>query len=215
MAVSDEQRRRHEEIVRRGYDSISHSYRPDDAARTDQPEGAAAYRTWARELASLLNPGATILDLGCGAGIPATKALADAGFDVRGVDFSEVQITRARSLVPNAVFECADMVSWDVEDGSFDAVVSFYALIHLSIEDQYRLISRVARWLTPHGYFLAIVGHEASSGTGEFFGAPMYWEQADEATYLERMNEIGFTPEWHRYIPEGGSGHTLVLACRH
>jgi hypothetical protein len=83
------------------------------------------------------------------------------------------------------------MVSWDVEDGSFDAVVSFYALIHLSIEDQYRLISCVARWLTLHGYFLAIVGHEAWSGTGKFFGAPMWWEQADEATYLEWMNEIG------------------------
>ena len=214
MAVDDKDQRQNKETVRRGYDTISHSYRSDDAARSDQPEGTAAYRTWVSELAPLLDPGGKVVDLGCGAGIPATKVLADAGFDVLGIDFSEVQIERARSLVPNAAFECADMASWDAEDSTIDAVVSLYALIHLPVEDQHHLISRVAHWLRPHGYFLAIVGHKAWSGTADFFGAPMYWEQTDEDTYLKWMNEVGLTPEWHRFIPEGDSGHTLVLASR-
>ena len=149
-------------------------------------------------------------------GIPATKALAlaDGGFDVLGIDFSEVQIGRARSLVPNAAFECADMVSWDAEDSTIDAVVSFYAFIHLPLEDQRNLITRISRWLRPNGYLLAIVGHEAWSGTAEFFGSPMYWEQAGEATYLKWMAEVGLAPQWHRFIPEVDSGHTLVLAKR-
>ena len=203
------------DIVRRGYDLISYSYRSDEAARSDQPEGSAAYRTWVAEFAVLLDPGAKVVDLGCGAGVPATKALADAGFDVLGIDFSEVQIERAHSLVPNATFECIDMVSWDADDSTIDAVVSFYALIHLPLEDQRNLITRISRWLRPYGYFLAIVGHKAWSGTAEFLGSPMYWEQTDEATYLKWMNEAGLAPQWHRFIPEGDSGHTLVLAKRH
>jgi cyclopropane fatty-acyl-phospholipid synthase-like methyltransferase len=200
MAATDKDQKHNKSLVRRGYDSISHLYRSENAARSDQPEGSAAYRTWVAELAVLLDPGAKIVDLGCGAGVPATKSLADAGFNVLGIDFSEVQIERARSLVPNAAFECADMASWDTEDSTVDAVVSFYALIHLPVEDQRNLITRISRWLRPQGYFLAI------------FGAPMYWEQTDEATYLKWMAEAGLTPEWHRFIPEGDSGHTLVLA---
>ena len=68
MAVGDKDQRQNKQIVRRGYDSISHSYRPDDAARSNQPEGTAAYRTWVTELTRLLDPGAKVVDLGCGAG---------------------------------------------------------------------------------------------------------------------------------------------------
>lgn len=38
-----------------------------------------------RELIVRLPPGASLLDLGCGAGVPGTERLAE-GFDVTGVD---------------------------------------------------------------------------------------------------------------------------------
>ncbi|MGP8063194.1 MAG: class I SAM-dependent methyltransferase [Acidimicrobiales bacterium] len=74
--------------------------RDDETLDRGEPEGTAGFRTWVDELASLLEPGARILDLDCGAGIPATKILADAGLEVLGIDISEVQIERARALVP-------------------------------------------------------------------------------------------------------------------
>jgi hypothetical protein len=40
----------------------------------------------------------------------------------------------------------------------------------------------------------------------------MFWDHADEATYLSWLADAGFLVFWCRYIPEGASGHTLVLA---
>jgi cyclopropane fatty-acyl-phospholipid synthase-like methyltransferase len=170
------------------------------------------YGVWADELGTLLRPGARVLDLGCGAGVPMTKLLADAGFDVMGVDIAEVQIERARRLVPNATFVRADLATWDSGPGSFDAVVCLYTLIHVPLQDQRDLLPRLHRWLTPGGFLLAIVGHERWTGVEEYMGAPMFWDHADEATYLSWLDDAGFAVLWHRYIPEGTSGHTLVLA---
>jgi len=40
----------------------------------------------------------------------------------------------------------------------------------------------------------------------------MFWDHADTQTYLTWLEQAGLLPQWHRFIPEGNSGHTLVLA---
>jgi hypothetical protein len=40
----------------------------------------------------------------------------------------------------------------------------------------------------------------------------MFWDHADTATYLRRLEAAGLARIWHRFVPEGDSGHTLVLA---
>ncbi|MDP9274568.1 MAG: class I SAM-dependent methyltransferase [Chloroflexota bacterium] len=164
------------------------------------------------DLAQLLGSRARVLDLGCGAGVPATKLLAEKNFDVLGVDISAVQIERARQLVPRANFEQADMATWEHEPGTFDAVVSFYALIHVPIQDQRNLLPKIRRWLHPGGYLLAIVGFERWTGIEDYLGAPMFWDHADRETYLGWLTEAALTPVWDRFVPEGSVGHTLVLA---
>ena len=208
-------RARQRELVRSGYNQVSRRYR-DDRGATDaeSEETVSNYATWITDVATLIRPGSRVLDLGCGAGVPATKLLVEAGFDVTGVDISEVQIERARSLVPGATFIHADMASWDAGASSFDAVVSFYALIHVPLDDQRELLPRVARWLAPDGYLLAIVGHERWTGVEEYLGAPMFWDHADASTYVSWLEAAGLAVQWQRYIPEGTSGHTLVLARR-
>jgi hypothetical protein len=42
----------------------------------------------------------------------------------------------------------------------------------------------------------------------------MFWDHADTGTYLRWLTAAGLRPIWDRYIPEGDSGHTLVLAQR-
>jgi cyclopropane fatty-acyl-phospholipid synthase-like methyltransferase len=208
-----EERAYQRDIVRRGYDAISLRYRPDDGtSNPDSAESTANYRGWIAELGSLLNNGARVLDLGCGAGVPAARILVDEGFSVTGVDVSEVQIARARALVPEAEFVVADMATWEPASGAFDAIVSLYALIHLPIADQQTLIPRLATWLAPGGSLLAIVGHTQWSGIEDYMGASMFWDHTDEATYLRWLEQAGFVVRWHRFVPEGASGHTLVLA---
>jgi hypothetical protein len=43
-------------------------------------------------------------------------------------------------------------------------------------------------------------------------GAPMFWDHADEATYVAWLEQAGFTVESRRFVPEGATGHTLLLA---
>ena len=72
----------------------------------------------------------------------------------------------------------------------------------------------MARWLTPGGHLLAIVGTERWSGVEEYLGAPMFWDHVDTATYLDWLADASVLPVWYRVIPEGSSSHTLVLARR-
>lgn len=206
-------RARQRDLVRRGYDAISHAYR-DDQGRSNPLSGedVTRYAGWVEELASLIPAGSRVLDLGCGAGVPGTKLLAEGGFEVVGVDISQVQTDRARRLVPGATFVTADMAAWDCESNSFDAVVSFYALIHLPLDDQPELLGRIRRWLRPDGMFLGIVGQDRWTGVQDYLGAPMFWDHADVATYLDWLKRAKLQPVWDRYVPEGEVGHVLVLA---
>lgn len=144
--------------------------------------------------------------------MPAARDLVSRGYQVTGVDISRVQITRARDLVPGATFVQADMAIWDAAPASFDAAISLYALIHVPLEDQHSLIPRLRRWLVDGGYLLAIVGAQRWTGTESYLGADMFWDHADTDTYLDWFTAAGLLPQWHRHIPEGDSGHTLLMA---
>jgi SAM-dependent methyltransferase len=118
--------------------------------------------------------------------VPVARYLANAGHHVTGVDISDVQIERARRLVPAGVFLRDDATRLQLPPDSFDAVVCLYALIHMPLAEQPSLIQRIATWLRPGGWLLATVGHSAWTGTEDnWLGgpAPMWWSHADAATY--------------------------------
>ena len=201
-------------LVRRGYDAISRAYRSDDGApHPSTAEDTGRYQGWAAELAGLLPARARVADLGCGAGVPGTRALAGHRLAVLGVDFSPVQLARARRLVPTARFVQADLAELQFRPASLDAITSFYALIHLPLADQQALLPRIRSWLRPGGYVLAITGAAWWTGTEEYLGAAMFWDHADTAAYLRWFREAGLAPQWQRYVPEGNSGHSLILAA--
>lgn len=62
---------------------------------------------------------------------------------------------------------------------------------------------------------MATVGHKAWTGhEDDWYGARMYWSHADEKTYLNRLQDIGFMIQQRQFLPEGDSGHVLLLAQR-
>jgi SAM-dependent methyltransferase len=197
-------------IVRKGYDKLSHAYRADDT-----PDDYENYAAWVAILAERLPERSPVLDVGCGCGLPATRLLARR-FDVTGVDISEVQISRAKRLVPSARFLHGDIAEQSFSADSFSAIVSFYAIIHMPIEEHRGLFKKFHRWLRPSGCFLATVGHDAWTGTDEAYlgvpGCKMCWSHADEATNLRWIEEAGLHVHWTRFVPEGDGGHTLVFA---
>jgi len=198
------------ELVRRGYDALSYHYRSDDA-------DAGHYRPWLAALRERLPNRAAVLDIGCGCGVPVARSLAGVGHRVTGADVSEVQIERARRLVPGGSFIRTDVTRLDFAPASFDAVVCLYTLIHLPLSEQPDLIHRIARWLRPGGWLLATVGHEAWTGTEDnWLGGqvPMWWCQADAGTYRSWLDQAGLTVTVQEFVPEGDSGHALFWAQR-
>jgi ubiquinone/menaquinone biosynthesis C-methylase UbiE len=207
------ERARQRALVRRGYDAISLAYRSDDGgAAGSSAEEASRYAEWVGELAALLRPGSRVVDLGCGAGIPATRELARHRLQVLGADFSAVQLHRAQRLVPAARLVQADMAALHLRPASADAVTAFYSLIHLPLADQQALFPRIRDWLRPGGYLLAIVGAGQWTGIAPYLGADMFWDHAGTADYLRWLQAARLKPIWNRYIPDGNSGHTLILA---
>ncbi len=202
------------EIVRKGYDKVSYAYRTDQ----EDAKTTAQYYGWLDELLPLLTraDGAqpTVVDLGCGCGVPAARRLA-VSCAVTGVDLSPVQIERARKLVPGARFLCADMTGLRFSPESLDAVTAFYSIIHVPLDEQPGLFRALYEWLRPGGYLMATLGSEAWTGTEDDWldaGATMYWSHASESTNRAWLEEAGFQILWTRFIPEGSSGHVLVLA---
>ena len=205
--MSDDDRR---DVVRRGYDALSHHYRRDDAE-------VGQYAPWLDGLLIHLPAAADVLDLGCGCGVPVARSLANEGHRVTGVDISDVQIQRARDLVPTATFIRADAIELDLPPASFDAVVCLYAIIHIPLAHQPDLIGRIAMWLRPGGWLLATTGHDAWTGTeDQWLGgpAPMWWSHTDAATYRTWIRHAGLTITAEDYIPEGAAGHALFWAQR-
>ncbi|SRR5712691_407229 len=198
------------DIIRRGYDAASVSYDREFG-------GATKYRAWLGQLRGAIPAGGAVLDLGCGSGLPVALNLAEAGFAVTGVDISEVQIGRARELVPQAEFIRADITTVEFGPESFDAVVAFYSLIHIPVDEHLPLLHKVASWLRPGGLFVATTGHMAWTGLEENWlgqGAAMWWSHADAATNRSWINDSGLTIEREEFVPEGDYGHAFFWARR-
>jgi cyclopropane fatty-acyl-phospholipid synthase-like methyltransferase len=158
-------------IVAEGYDAMAERY----VAWSDLRPSPTRLRYLALAL-GLIPPGSEVLELGCGAGIPMTAALAD-GRTVTGVDISATQLEMARRNVPSAAFIQADMTTIAFEPARFDAVVAFYSLTHVPRDEQGELLERIRGWLRPGGLFLASMGADDEPGDVEadWLGVDMYF----------------------------------------
>ena len=130
-----------------GYEAVASEFM---ARREQAGIGAATVRAWARSL----EPGISILDLGCGHGVPISAALMDDGFDVYGVDSSPTLTTMFRDRFPRAHVACEAVEHSSFHGRKFDAIVAVGLMFLLSADVQDRLIRRVAQALEPGGRFL-------------------------------------------------------------
>ena len=121
------------------------------------------------ELAALA-PGRA-LDLGCGMGRNAVW-LAEGGWDVTAVDFSDVAVRRARRLAARRGVRVewlrADLRDYAPPEGAFDLVLLAY--VHLPRVERRLVLRRAAAALAPGGTLLA-VGHDLRNLT-EGWGGP-------------------------------------------
>jgi cyclopropane fatty-acyl-phospholipid synthase-like methyltransferase len=175
------------DVVAQGYDVIADEY----VEWRDRIVGDPRL-LYLDELGSRLSPGARVLELGCGAGVPDTRLLAER-FRVTGVDVSFAQIGRARANVPGAQFLHADLTTLELDPSSFDAVAAIYVLNHVPRVLLPALFSRIVRWLTPGGLFLASLGTgDEDEWTGDWLGTTMFFSSFDPDTNRRLLADAGF-----------------------
>ncbi|RKS09142.1 methyltransferase family protein [Nocardiopsis sp. Huas11] len=108
-----------------------------------------------RALIDRLPRGARVLDVGCGTGVPTAQSLTEAGLSVTGVDISPVMLDIARRNVPEAEFAQVDLVDLSPEQwGTYDAVVAYFALLHLPRAHVPHALSILRSMLEPDGWFM-------------------------------------------------------------
>ncbi len=179
----------HRRTVEAGYDRIAERY-----LATKDPQDPLTLAAL-EELARYLPPGAAVLDLGCGAGVPVTRWLVERGFAVTGVDLSERQLELARRFTPGATLVKSDMSELSLAPETFGAVVAFYSIIHVPREEHPALLADIYRWLEPGGSLLAtlaLTDFEGEESDWEGWGAAMRWSHYDGETNLGLLRAAGF-----------------------
>ena len=120
------------------------------AVRQQSRIGLARIHVWGRSLPQ----GASILDLGCGFGVPISQALINDGFVIYGVDASSSLITEFRRRFPDVNVACEAVEDSRFFDRTFDGVIAVGLLFLMSEDSQRNLIRRVGLALNSGGRFL-------------------------------------------------------------
>ena len=135
------------------------------------------------------------IDMGCGAGNYAVY-LAERGFEVTGVDFSQTAIKIARENAAKKGVKCnffvADVVEeLDKVNQTWDFVYDWGLLHHLFPEQRQKYVENVYRIVNPGGRYLSVCFSQEDTGfggSGKFrktsLGSVLYFSSADELREL-------------------------------
>jgi len=165
-----------------GYEAIASEFM---TRREQSGIGVATVLAWARSL----KPGASILDLGCGHGVPISAALMADGFFVHGIDSSPSLTAAFRSRFPRAPVACEAVEDSRFFGRGFDAVIAVGLMFLLSADIQGRLIRRVARTLNTGGRFLFSAPAEACTWKDALTGEQSV--SLGAAAYKDHLSNAG------------------------
>jgi len=112
--------------------------------------GAKAANRWAHSL----RPGAKVIEIACGGGIPVTQILVDAGLKVWAIDSSPTLISVFKDRFPDIPAQCDTVLESDYFKRKYDAAISIGLIFLLGERDQIKMLGRVSEILHPGASFL-------------------------------------------------------------
>jgi SAM-dependent methyltransferase len=133
-----------------GYEGVAAEFLAGRGRAPATAIGTGRVRDWALTL----RHGASVLDLGCGTGLPITKVLVDEGLDVFAIDAAPSLVDAFRSNLPQVPVACESVLESKFFERTFDAVVSWGLMFLLQPDEQRALIARIGDALEPGGRLL-------------------------------------------------------------
>jgi SAM-dependent methyltransferase len=168
------------------YDTVAANYAETFLAELSRkPFDRALLNRFAAVVEARATPSAPVCDIGCGPGHIGGH-LADQGVPVVGIDLSAEMVAQARLAFPHLSFEQGDMTALDQPDGSFGAIVSFYAIIHLPRARLPIALAEMHRTLVESGELLLA----AHGGTGSLHADAMLEHPVSLDATLFELEEL-------------------------
>jgi 2-polyprenyl-3-methyl-5-hydroxy-6-metoxy-1,4-benzoquinol methylase len=103
-----------------GYEGVAAEFLAGRGRAPSTAVGAREVRDWARTLL----PGAAVIDVGCGPGLPITNVLVSEGLDVYGIDASPSLVEAFRQNFPSIPVACESVQDSLFFNRMFDGVVA-------------------------------------------------------------------------------------------
>ena len=148
-------------------------------------------RPFIERFLSLLPPGATVLDLGCGGGSPVALHMVAQGFRVTGVDSSPTLISLCQARMPDQEWIVGDMRSLAL-DRKFGGILAWDSFFHLRPEDQEKMFRVFAAHAAPGAVLMFNAGPGRGEAIGSYRGDPLYHASLDAAEYEALLATSGF-----------------------
>jgi SAM-dependent methyltransferase len=184
----------------RGYDDLAAAF----AQRRDPRIGAPEVRSWA----SSLPPGAAVLDVACGPGVPITAALIGTGCRVYAIDASPRMIAAFQERFPDVPARCESAETSTFFERRFDGVVAWGLLFLLPLEAQVLVIGRLASALAHGGSLLFTSPRQPHEWLDALTGLPSISPGRD--AYVEMLARAGLLLD--RECDDEGGNHYYIAA---
>jgi predicted TPR repeat methyltransferase len=170
-------------------------------------------KAWLDRFLALLPREPTVLDIGCGTGVPIARYLIEQRCRLTGVDASSAMITMAADRFPEHGWLVADMRSLDL-NRKFDAIIAWDSFFHLAAADQRRMFPIFKHHAAPGATLMFTSGPSAGERIGRYRGEPLYHASLDTAAYRMLLDDNGFDVVTHIVEDPACGEHTVWLARR-
>ena len=164
-------------------------------------------------LIALATPGARILDLGCGTGIPIARHLIDHGFRLTGVDSSAEMLALARRHCPEAELILGDMTELAL-DGPFGGMVAWDSVFHVPRARHDSLFAEMSRLLAPGAPLLLSVGGSEGDFTAPMFDVAFSYSGDHPSEGRRRLEACGFKVLTAEVDDPTSGGHVAMLCAK-
>lgn len=181
------------------------------AYAADRGNGLWTEREWLDRFATLIAPGATLLDIGCGAAEPIGRHLIERGFDVSGIDASATLIGICRERFPKHCWTVADMRTLNLGK-AFHGLLAWDSFFHLGHDDQRRMFPIFKRHAAPGAALMFTSGPAHGEAIGRYRGEPLYHASLAPDEYRALLAANGFRVISNVFDDPECGGHSVWLA---